>query len=661
MPLYPINGQPYFLDPNAPKRVGCLGDYFYPVIPSDQIYWQGYQTPCGQNISEDPNFENFSLGAELLTNGSFTGSLASWTSSGSWAYGTNNAVYTGSIGGGTLYQGVAISIGDTCQCEFTISGSFNGAPMGVYLGTTLIAEITDPGDYVITGIYGAGPARLTFDCPVGSTISSIALDAVSLKVQSATDWDGNNEWVLGSTTIDGVVYGTACHTIAGTGDLTNLAANYITSGKRYRVTFWISGSSQGSVTPKVGGTPSAAQTGNGEKTVWINATGNGVLAFTPTSNFDGCVLRLDVREMKVAADFTWQIISELGEGDVYDMVNYVELFEDWVTLIYDPLDDNIPVGCYVIRIFDTCTVQYEDQAINGTFFGGTVSSVPDWFINNAAAQYDLSGDQAKFIYNGVLPQITTPILANTANPLLVDGNYSVSFDIISNTDTTNIGVRVRLRGDSAVQAYYSTVGTHTFAISGYAPSQAVIRAIIINANFSLLGVDTPGNIVIDNVKVFRTAPFTATYLSENIDYHIGHEDSVLIRAYNDQNSFGFNFEDTDFYLQQRVVIRSFNEFEQSETKIAKFGAGTGRLYYSESEYYWVIATDYLDASAHKALSIQVKCNHILIGDVVDLFKEYLPTEDEYRVDWRSNGDFNLAPSQFALRIKDGGQVFNREI
>lgn len=653
MPLYPISSQPYFLDPNAPKRENCLGDYYYPVIPSDKIYWQGYQTPCGQNIAEDPTFENFTVGAELLTNGTFNGSLAPWGSTGTWSYGVNNAVYAGSVGGGDLSQTIAISLGDLVQVEFTISGIFNGSPMEVYLGTTLIAEITDVGDYLLTGVYGAGSAELIFTVPTGSGIASLTLDDVSAKVYTQTDWDGNGEWAFSD--------GFACKQIAGTGDLTNIASNYVVSGNRYRITFTLSGNTLGTITPKAGGSPTTALSGNGIKTVWVNAGGNGVVAFTPSADFTGCISELDVREMKRASDFTWQIISDLGEGDTYDMTSYVEEYEDFLTLIYDPFDDNLPEGCYIIRIFDTCTVQYEDQAINGTFFGGSVSSCPDWGLNNAAAQYDLSGDQAEFLYSGSLPQITTPLLFNTPNPLLVDGNYLVSFDIISNSDPVNIGVKVRLRGDSASQAFYSTVGTHTFNITGYAPAATVIRAVLVFANFGLLGVDTAGSVVVDNVKVFRTAPFTATYVSENIDFHTGHENTSLIRAYNDHNSFGFEFENSGYVIQQRMVIRSMNEFEQSETQIALSGNGSGRLYYSEAQYYWIVATDYMDASAHKALSLQLKCNHLLIGDVPSLFKEYLPTTDEYRVDWRPAGDYNLATSQFAVRIKDGGQIFNREI
>ena len=182
MPLYPKSYQPYFLDPNSPSRYSCAGEYLYPVIPSDLMYWQGFQTPCGINLVEDPEFANFTLGAELLTNGSFTGALAPWANTGGWVYGVDNAVYNNNVALSNLSQAIAIVIGDLVQITFTVSGSWNGGILGVYVGSDLIAEITDPGTYTVSGIYTVGTATLLFQLPALSTVSSIALDDVSAKI-----------------------------------------------------------------------------------------------------------------------------------------------------------------------------------------------------------------------------------------------------------------------------------------------------------------------------------------------------------------------------------------------------------------------------------------------------------------------------------------------
>lgn len=656
MPLYPKKFQPYFLDPNSPNRYSCAGEYLYPVIPSDLIYWQGYQTPCGTNVSIDPDFENSSLGSELLSNGGFVGSLASWTPSTQWTWNPlpAGALYTGSLGGGTLTQGIAATIGLLYEVTFTISGSWNGGTMNVLLGTSNIAQITDPGTYTVSGVYGAGSAELTFEVPATSPIASLLLSSVSCKERTMTSWDGNGEWTFAD--------GSACKSVAGTGVLNNDVTNYIVSGNRYRLTFTIAGNTQGSITPKVGTTASAAQTGNGVKTVWVNALSNGTLSFTPSATWDGCISGIDIREMKVASDFTWQIISDLGDGDVYDLTDYVELHEDDVTLIYDPQDDILPIGCYILRIYDTCTVQYEDVVINGTFFGGSGSTCPDWFLNNGAAQYDFAGDDAEFIYTGTGGpfEVTNPSIFNTVNPLTVDGNYQVTFDIVSNTDTTNIGVNVRPRG-ATLPAFYSTVGTHTYTVNNYAPADDVLRAIVCLANFSLLGVNTPGSIVIDNVQVVRIAPFEATYTSVGIQYKPNQLNTRLIRGYCDTDNLGYAFEDTDFYIQQRVRIRSINPVYPSQVGIMKSGNGDGRLYYAEMEKYFTVFTDLLDESAHDAMAVMLKCEHFEIQNINGEWIEYLSDGDPYEVQWFPGGnDFAIAPAIFQIRIKEEGQIFNRK-
>jgi len=91
MPLLKNTNQPYFPDPNSPNDYTCAGEYCYPIQQGDKIYQQWYQTPCGNNLVADPDFSNVTYGANLVVNGTFTGSLASWTTTG-WTYGTNEAV-----------------------------------------------------------------------------------------------------------------------------------------------------------------------------------------------------------------------------------------------------------------------------------------------------------------------------------------------------------------------------------------------------------------------------------------------------------------------------------------------------------------------------------------------------------------------------------------
>src|SRR5687767_2840164 len=79
MPLFKSRFMPLFSDPAAVLDVDCdTPEYCHIFFPGDKIYGQWYQTPCGDNLIADPLFGDFTLGAELVTNGDFTGNANSW-------------------------------------------------------------------------------------------------------------------------------------------------------------------------------------------------------------------------------------------------------------------------------------------------------------------------------------------------------------------------------------------------------------------------------------------------------------------------------------------------------------------------------------------------------------------------------------------------------
>lgn len=65
------------------------------------------------------------LGAEKVTNGTFTGSAAGWTVAVNWAYGTNNIVHTAGVVG-QLEQDVTAVSGETYVVVYTISNYIAG-------------------------------------------------------------------------------------------------------------------------------------------------------------------------------------------------------------------------------------------------------------------------------------------------------------------------------------------------------------------------------------------------------------------------------------------------------------------------------------------------------------------------------------------------------
>lgn len=402
-------------------------------------------------------------------------------------------------------------------------------------------------------------------------------------------------------------------------------------------------------------------TENGTYTIYKTPSAAGVVKFTRSVDFNGCISNPDLRKLKNDYDF-----SAATDSDEIDITSYAEYVNEFITIRFNPYNAGLDFGCFKIQAFDTCTKQYDDVVTNGGFNSGSVSGVTGWTENNGSAQYDFSGNNAKFIYSGSAPQSSFPILINAVNPNLVAGNYEVTFTIVSNSDTTNIGIAVYI--DTYFQSpvtYYSAPGTYTYQILNYDPNGPVpiggSQRVRVVANFEKAAVKTAGNIIIDNVKVNRIEPFDATYISDCIQYENSFSfPTRMIQAYCDTNNMGFDFENTGFVLQQRVECRSINPFYPSNANIQQYGSGNARLTYSDIEKYWELHTGFLSESAHDALAIMRLCDHFLIGIDANELTEYLTDKEDYSPAWQRNGDYDLATSVINLRIKANGQKFNRQ-
>jgi len=273
-----------------------------------------------------------------------------------------------------------------------------------------------------------------------------------------------------------------------------------------------------------------------------------------------------------------------------------------------------------------------------TDFDGTIDDVSIHYTNTSWGEYVSS--------------------LNTVNTNIIAGNYEMTFEITSLSDPL-FGVGVRIIGQSGATTYFDTVGTHTVQIPNYVPGSQQVQ--IIGKFQTGLNYIIPGTINVDNIDLHAVEPFEATYTSECLDYRAEHPNTRMIVAYCDQPSFGFEFANTGFLIQQRVVCRSLNPRYPSQVDIQKSGNGDARVTYAEQEKYWQFVTDYVSETFHDTFSIQQKCDHLLIGTGPDNGKEYIFSPDEYQPEWRTEGDYSLSPVTGSLRIKAQGEVFNRHI
>jgi len=116
MPLLRNKFQPYFPDPDSPNAVNCGGQYCHPVALGDTIYTQFYQTPCEPSQITDPEFADFTIGAELILNNTFS-SGANWTVGTNWLISAGTLQHTAGSVDVTYQVGVPFIIGNIYQVE----------------------------------------------------------------------------------------------------------------------------------------------------------------------------------------------------------------------------------------------------------------------------------------------------------------------------------------------------------------------------------------------------------------------------------------------------------------------------------------------------------------------------------------------------------------
>jgi len=388
MPLFKNNFQPFFADPSSPAPLDCGEAYCNLVNQGDNTFQQWYQTPCGNNEITDPNFNNATYGSDLVTNGTFTGSLAGWTAV-AWTYNTNQAEAPALTAVNSLTQTIAGIAGITYwRITFDLAGLSGGDSVRVRLGSASgYYEFDQIGSYdTIIKNFGANN-DLVFFVP-DTNNAQILIDNVTLREVTYSDWDTNGYWTIS------IQDGTACADGSGTGLLEEDVVDYITANDYYYLSFTVSGYVDGDVTPAVANVAGAAVSSNGFKEFWITPTATGVVSFLPSADFVGCISNVNLQVLR--NDYQFLLIPPDGsEGEQLDFSNLVEYYNQFITVntaIFDLLD--VDYGCYTMWVTDMCLVEGVELVQNGTFAAADQYWTKWW----GAHQYDFSGGQVTFIF-----------------------------------------------------------------------------------------------------------------------------------------------------------------------------------------------------------------------------------------------------------------------
>jgi len=385
MPLYKNTNQPFFADPNSPRSVDCAGEYCYPVAVGDKIYQQWYQTPCGNNEIADPTFTNATYGANLITNGTFAGSLASWSTTG-WVYDTGQAEGPALTNPNDLTQTIAITPFSLYRLQFDLSGLSPGDRLRVYLGKTSGYYYFDENESVDVLVYaGNENTDIVFMAEFTNT-AQVLIDNVILTEATFGDWNTNDDWALDD------VNEVACADGLGTGLLEESVADYITVGEYYSLQFEVLNYVSGTVTPYIANMPGTAISANGTFTMYATPTLTGVVSFLPSADFVGCIKAPDLRMLR--NDYLFEVIDD--EDNRYDISTFIEYYQDKVILASSVLDQlELLYGCYTIEVTDRCLVEGIELVTNGNFGAGQTG----WSTNGYTHQYDFTGGEMTWTFN----------------------------------------------------------------------------------------------------------------------------------------------------------------------------------------------------------------------------------------------------------------------
>lgn len=409
MPLLKNTFQPFFPDPNSPAPKDCVGSYCYPVAAGDIVRQQWYQTPCNASLVVDPDFEDFTLGAEMITNGGFTGNANNWEVNAAgvdsttcpanvdgWCYNTNQVGHDGTLGLLDSLQQVGIGLvaGNIYRVIWTVQGMTQGTihvKLGDGAGSSDGTEQFNNGTFTEFIYYEDTDDGIHF---VPSADFDGNIDNVSCMLVTMTEWVGPG-WIF-----DGE---SACviDSLSTLDRLYNVAPVYLTTGDYYQVTITAT-VTQGSIAVYVddgaGGVQTNIQTAittNGDYTYYLTALQDGTIGIDPSADFLGCITGLTVQKLR--NDFTFELINQAG--DSVDISDQAEYDENKITLNLDMSAmleaGTIDYGCFEIFIFDSCLISGENLVQDGTFSNGNFTK---WTRNSGAWQYQMTGTELEIIF-----------------------------------------------------------------------------------------------------------------------------------------------------------------------------------------------------------------------------------------------------------------------
>jgi hypothetical protein len=134
------------------------------------------------------------------------------------------------------------------------------------------------------------------------------------------------------------------------------------------------------------------------------------------------------------------------------------------------------------------------------------------------------------------------------------------------------------------------------------------------------------------------------YVSDCIDLKLTHGCTLLLSWTNNENAFGFNYEELSFSPQLRVKAKLWQPSYTKEKDVFKDNAGNRTILKSETSKEELLTIGEVPEYIHDAVAIGVEHDNFYVDGV-----KYTNEETEYTPKWRKSSQ--LAPSELVI-IKD---------
>jgi len=338
------------------------------VRNADRIYFQCKQVACGANEICDLT----ALGGDLISNGSFTGSGASWNLTGGCTYGTNNAAFTAAANTAAWQSLSAALTGEMYKVTFTITASAGILTVSLGnldfspVGCTAVGKehvYTTAGTYTIYLRWCTSANCILFESNnafVG-TLDTVSVNRIGL----CTDY--NNDSLTFPTYLYGWFFnGTDLFQVAGSTDPFAISPAPLAATTYYKVTITITAMTAGTLTVTVGDDTEIISA-NGVYNLYMYSGATTTFSLTPTITFDGYVGG-DLSVIELSRSHTIKLINDAGLAVTqnYDSTTSQDPIiynDEWITwsVAFDSvlnvlgIDTPLPIGCYRIVITDACT------------------------------------------------------------------------------------------------------------------------------------------------------------------------------------------------------------------------------------------------------------------------------------------------------------------